>query len=645
MSTNYGWSQPKSNWLGVLVRTPRKSENVLNRPVLQQRIAHAFSIAILCFQACAVAWLIFSSSANAQSPQSQPRASSAKPNVKPRQSVEGKKLETQYQRWLPLPTGLPPDAAQLEQLLQRSLPSLPSPAKEADIKRLQDVIKELSDQLPPGLKAKNLDGISNELLSKALEDPEVRKKAEQLVEQYQQNKKADGDSDLAKELDSLKSNAPSSKNSEPPQANSSKPKPKDSLPKSGPPQSNSSGDLQPEASQAVDNKATEGGSDRDKKNGNNDSGQTGKQTTDSLPEDPFGSPQEARPTNPTPSAAQKEMFESMDDFLREAEEAEAKRNAANGSPAKGSSATEPEKSGNDAKNTRGTSPEIKKQLQEKGFGPTLESILEEARKSSQENPNNAANPTEKNTAKANPDRPDRPSVSQPATKPSSPNAPSARPSTSAAPRGSAGTPPAWPTQESIQAANQDASKIANKATPPRQENSWSSWLSKFAEQVMEASATPSTSNDRERSNPTASPTDRPFEFSMPSGWLLLFLAATIVGLVSLWMYRRQSVQATQLAVHSVSQHGDYIKQPELILNRADVVRAFHQLAYRIAHPLETWSTHRRIVNQVSRTSPEIHSPVHVISEVYEQARYLPSDMELSEDQLASVRKAIQACEP
>ena len=637
----------------------------MNQPGLQQRIAHAFSIAILCLQGCAVAWLVLSSSANAQPPQSQslqsqppqsqslqsqllqsqPRASSAKPNVKPRQSVEGKKLETQYQRWLPLPTGLPPDAEQLEQLLQRSLPSSSSPAKEADIKRLQDVIKELSDQLPPGLKAKNLDGISNELLSKALEDPEVRKKAEQLVEQYQQSKKADGESDLAKELDSLKSNAPSSKNSDPPKANSPNPKPKDSLPKGGPPQSNSSGDLQPEAGQALDNKATEGGSDRDSKNGSNNSGQTGKPTTDSLPEDPFGSPQEARPTNPTPSSAQKEMLESMEDFLREAEEAEAKRNAANGSPANGPSETEPKKSGNDAKNTRGTSPEIKKQLQEKGFGPTLESILEDARKSAQENPNNTANPKETNTAKATTDRPDRPSVSQPATKPSSPNAPSARPSTSAAPRDSAGTPPAWPTQESIQAANQGASKIANKATPPPQENSWSSWLSKFAEQVMEASATPSTSNDRERSNPTASTTARPFEFSMPSGWLLLFLAATIVGLVALWMYRRQSVQATQLAVHSVSQHGDYIKQPELILNRTDVVRAFHQLAYRIAHPLETWSTHRRIVNQVSRTSPEIHSPVRVISEVYEQARYLPSDMELSEDQLASVRKAIQACEP
>ncbi len=606
---------------------------------------------MLCLQGWAIASLVFSPSANAQPPK--PPASSAKPNVPLSQPLDGKNLETPFQRWLPLPGGLPPDAAQLEQLLQRSLPSSSSPAKEADIKRLQDVIKELSDQLPPGLKAKNLDGISNELLSKALEDPEVRKKAEQLVEQYQQSKKAEAFNDptqsskdpLAKELDSLKNNAPSSKNTEPPQANSADPKPKDLLPKSGPPQSNSSGDLQPEDSKAFDNKAMEGGGTRDKKNGNNDSGQPGKQTTDSLPEDPFGSPQEARPTNPTPSSAQKEMLESMDDFLREAEEAEAKRNAANGSPAKGSSAAEPKKSDNDAKNARGTSPEIKKQLQEKGFGPTLESILEEARKSSQGNPNNASNPTETNTAKATNDRPVRPSTNSQATKPSSPNAPPARPSTSAASRGSAGDPSALPTQESIQATNQDASKIASKTTPPPQENSWSSWLSKFAEQVMEASATPSTSNDRERSNPTASPTTRPFEFSMPSGWLLLFLAATIVGLVALWMYRRQSVQATQLAVHSVSQHGDYIKQPELILNRADVVRAFHQLAYRIAHPLETWSTHRRIVNQVSRTSPEMHSPVRVISEVYEQARYLPSDMELSEDQLASVRKAIQACEP
>jgi hypothetical protein len=121
--------------------------------------------------------------------------------------------------------------------------------------------------------------------------------------------------------------------------------------------------------------------------------------------------------------------------------------------------------------------------------------------------------------------------------------------------------------------------------------------------------------------------------------------AIIIGAIAIVLYRRQSKHVFELATHYGAQHGDYIKQPELILSRADVVRAFHQLAYRIAYPLETWSTHRRIANQVSRSSPEIRSPVNVITEVYEQARYLPSTVELSEEQLASVRKAIQACEP
>lgn len=572
-------------------QTGQPSEKILIRSEQPQHriLVTAFALLALC------SILLSQEVAISQEPATQ---SPGKTKPVPKRAASIPKPDTPFQRWLPLPNGRSPDSAQLEELLRRSLPApenkflnpndkstpqknpnaqeppKPTPPTDADIRRLQDVIKEFSDQLPPNLRPKNLDGISNELLSKALEDPEVRKKAEQLIEQYQPNP----------------SDAPSANDQE----------------------------------SGLGKKATS----------------QAQETSD----DPFGTPEINRPANPPITTSQKEMLQSMEDFLKEAEDAEQKRSAASDSAAGESTAGESTAGDSPSpsqvpKKARGTSPEIKKQLNEKGFGPTIESIIEEAKKSSQ----GSSTPEDSATGRNNPSDPSSLRRAPKSTQSTS-TPPSNRPSNSPS------TPPLTPQLKPPSSFPSDptAQREQTKVAPPDDANSWSAWLSKITEQVIEAAATQSEgkpSKDSPSSDPSASLNTRPFELTMPNGWIILAFLAAITGFIALFLYHRQSSPASRTLAGKNFQAGDYIQQPELIRDRTDVIRAFHQLAYRIAYPLETWSTHRRIESQVSRTSPAIQSPLHVITEVYEQARYLPTHVQLSEDQLASVRKAIQACEP
>ena len=89
-------------------------------------------------------------------------------------------------------------------------------------------------------------------------------------------------------------------------------------------------------------------------------------------------------------------------------------------------------------------------------------------------------------------------------------------------------------------------------------------------------------------------------------------------------------------------------RPHEIRTRQDVVTAFHQLTGRQLNPsispVEAWWTHRDAARQISLMSPPLQNAVHVLADVYEQARYLPADYQLSEDQLSDVRDALSHCE-
>ncbi len=84
--------------------------------------------------------------------------------------------------------------------------------------------------------------------------------------------------------------------------------------------------------------------------------------------------------------------------------------------------------------------------------------------------------------------------------------------------------------------------------------------------------------------------------------------------------------------------------PADIRTRRDVVRAFHQFALRPATPAPNWWTHREVERQVAATTPVLQPTIQTLTDLYEQARYLPDDTDFTPDQIGSARRALEQCE-
>ena len=549
-----------------------------------------------------------------------------------------------------MPDGRSPDAFQLEELLRRSRtdqspkPSSPE-SKAEDVKRLQQVIKELQElgnQLPSDLAPRNLDGISDDLLTKALDDPEVRKMAEKIVEQHQRNKqkqreqspdpvdKAPTDKTLDQEGENATSAPPllTPPTSQPSSGPSPSAKPPTDRPK-GSPNPSRNPNQKPSSSQNQNSKNKPLTSDSPAPTSPNQ-----RDSKDPLEQDPLEeSPENATPNSKSPSSDQTQMMQSMDEFLRQAEELDKKQTKQKSGNSPGPQSSD-QSTGDESKNRGGstekskTPADIKKQLNEKGLGSTFDRIIEEARQASQGNSDKKLDKqVDGKDSKSTREPRKSQSTSPTAPNPSKQNEKPARNTTqpNRPPEPSRGT----------------GSNTANAPAEP-DKDSWSAWFSKIAQEAFEtADAAPS--KPEKKGNASESP-NSPFQLSLPNGWLILATVAIIVGVVAVILYCRQPKEFKREVHAGAMAHGDYLKQPDLIRSKADVIRAFHQLAYRIAHPLETWSTHRTITSQVGRTTPDIRTPLNVIADVYEQARYLPNDSALSQEQLDSVRRAIQACE-
>ena len=77
-----------------------------------------------------------------------------------------------------------------------------------------------------------------------------------------------------------------------------------------------------------------------------------------------------------------------------------------------------------------------------------------------------------------------------------------------------------------------------------------------------------------------------------------------------------------------------------ILTREDVVRAFHQYALQSAMSVPTWWTHREVERQVADTTPALKPSIQVLADLYELARYLPGEAELTPDQIGIARREL-----
>ena len=86
-----------------------------------------------------------------------------------------------------------------------------------------------------------------------------------------------------------------------------------------------------------------------------------------------------------------------------------------------------------------------------------------------------------------------------------------------------------------------------------------------------------------------------------------------------------------------------VRQPSEIRSREDVISAFHELALNPAKLVESWWTHRAAATKLAAESPQQGHAVQTLAEIYEQARYLPDDVELPADKIQSARTALAEC--
>ncbi len=121
--------------------------------------------------------------------------------------------------------------------------------------------------------------------------------------------------------------------------------------------------------------------------------------------------------------------------------------------------------------------------------------------------------------------------------------------------------------------------------------------------------------------------------------LLVLLA--VLGLV--WYFAPQLMAAMGESQRKSSLVVSVI-HPADIHSRVDVVRAFHQFALRPATLAAEWWTHRAVEQRVAQETPSLQPAIQKLTDLYEQARYLPDDADFTPDQIGTARQALEQCE-
>ena len=126
--------------------------------------------------------------------------------------------------------------------------------------------------------------------------------------------------------------------------------------------------------------------------------------------------------------------------------------------------------------------------------------------------------------------------------------------------------------------------------------------------------------------------------SRSTGSLLLLLAA--LGLV--WYFLPRVVTAVKESpLFRRSNSASEWTSSADIRTREDVVRAFHQFALRSTMPVSDWWTHREVERQVADSAPALKPSIKVLADLYELARYLPGEVELTPDQVSLARRELE----
>ena len=123
-----------------------------------------------------------------------------------------------------------------------------------------------------------------------------------------------------------------------------------------------------------------------------------------------------------------------------------------------------------------------------------------------------------------------------------------------------------------------------------------------------------------------------------SGPLKVLLALLIGGGFVYWLQQRRLVAGAMQGVTTARKNA-----PATLRSRQDIVQAFHDLAAGCPTIVADWWTHDRAAHALAVSRPEVDDEVRQLAQLYEQARYLPDGLALSDEQLAAAKAAWLRC--
>lgn len=121
------------------------------------------------------------------------------------------------------------------------------------------------------------------------------------------------------------------------------------------------------------------------------------------------------------------------------------------------------------------------------------------------------------------------------------------------------------------------------------------------------------------------------------GMMALMIAAAAVLLLARKKLRPLSATREWSA-------GGGIVPPSGIRTRSDLIRAFHHFVLQPMSLVQSWWTHREAAIHIARRAPERQAAIETLTGLYERARYLPEDQELTPEQFRAAQLALEQCE-
>ncbi len=274
--------------------------------------------------------------------------------------------------------------------------------------------------------------------------------------------------------------------------------------------------------------------------------------------------------------------------------------------------------------------DIRSELNRRGFGPTMQKIIEEAQRTSQAE-----------RAKA---MPSKQSASTPSMEAKLGNEVNRESKSNVA-----------TTTPSKQPSSNFSKTNESSPRPPRADSPVSKNLQKtgdylnklWTDATKNSAASPKPPTPRSSSSPNSSSTPfsrpeipsipNPFNAQVLQGLLLLAVACVVACIILKIRFQKEQERKEALAAQMAPKIDE-------IQTRDDVVRAFHALAKQRLQAAQAWWTCDHVAERFQETLPEHTQPIRTLSGLYEQARYYPAEHKLSDDQIQSAKFALKQCE-